>query len=83
MAIEWETAENDGRAPNWGLFTNDYISGFCQKVATEHPGWHSDLYALDLSSYMISLPKKKLWWLPELQAVEEITNSTSHLSNML
>jgi hypothetical protein len=82
MATEWATAKSSERAPNWGLFSTSYISGFCQKTVLDHPGWHRDLSAVDLSSYVQGLSRKKLWWTPDTQTVQEPADGTSHLSSM-
>jgi hypothetical protein len=84
MAPEVASAMTKKRDPNWGLFTTDYISGFCQQVVLDHPGWHKDLSALDISRYLdSSFNKKKPWWIPGQEGLQEAADGTSHPFNAL
>jgi hypothetical protein len=79
MAEEWHRAKTAETDPNWGLFTKAYLTTFCDRVATEHPGWHKDLRALDLSSYIgSSFDKKAPWWIPDQEAGQEAGDGASH-----
>lgn len=82
MGEEWQVARTDGRSPNWGIFTTSYISASCTKMASDHPDWHRDIYALDLSTYIKPNAKKKPWWLHGPQVVEAPDEGTLCLSSI-
>jgi hypothetical protein len=62
MSSEWEAAAVGKQCPCWNLFTNTCIKQLCDQVATENPIWHPDLYATDLSTYMVGVAPRWLWW---------------------
>jgi hypothetical protein len=68
MGAEWASAEKLVHDPDWSIFTTAYISSYCETLRSDHPGWHPDLYASDLSGYLLGQSKRKLWWLPGAQA---------------
>jgi hypothetical protein len=65
MKEEWRTSVRAGYRPRWEAITMASIVRICQRVEAEHPDWHPDLYALDLSAYLRGLTKKRKWWLQE------------------
>ena len=68
VSKEWEQAENEGRLPNWGLFTPTYIEKHCDIMKAQRPKCHPDLYATNLTGYLQGLPERRKWWILESAA---------------
>ncbi|KAN0131092.1 hypothetical protein V8E53_011093 [Lactarius tabidus] len=62
MIAEWKTVTDSGQNPRWHIFTDAYIKQYCDQVTTENPTWNPDLYATDLSLYVVETPARKQWW---------------------
>jgi hypothetical protein len=82
MGAELQTSLNAERLPSWDNLSSDYIARLSREVASEHPDWHADLYALDLSAYMVGPALKNQWWVdvPEDGASQYVVPSLNSVN---
>jgi hypothetical protein len=63
MTAEWKDASESSRKPRWNIFTDTYIKQVCDQVAMSNPDWNPELYATDLSLYLVGTSSRSMWWI--------------------
>jgi hypothetical protein len=63
MTAEWKDASDSGRKPRWSIFTDNYIKQVCDQVAMSNTDWNPQLYATDLSHYLVGTSSRSMWWI--------------------
>jgi hypothetical protein len=77
---EWEEANTQNRAMNWGKISLSYLQGVCHILAEQNPDWHRDLHGMDLGNYLVGVPPEKMWWRVNPPAVQGPEDGTSEQS---
>ena len=63
MTAEWRDAFINHWKPHWDLFTDTFIAASCNEASMANPGWHLDLYAINLTVHLIGTSSASMWWI--------------------
>ena len=77
MVAEWQAGKREHCEPQWNAFTEEYCTMLCNAAAEMEPGRHLLLHSADLSHYLEMGSQQMHWWLDNIPAAEDDSDSAS------